>query len=136
MKRVYTNWCQGTTSALMSKATVWKSRQRYVPYLLYSDSVLLLNNILVWLNVFLFYFMDGAHIYIYRNLQIDLQIWYMNYERVCKLFLKMFFNYSTVYNCSLGIIVIDVSSGAINIYNFIACIALGNVIQRLYPGYI
>ena len=30
MKRVYTNWYQGmTTSALMSKVTMWKSRQRY-----------------------------------------------------------------------------------------------------------
>ena len=36
MKRVYTNWCQGTTSALISKATVWNSRQRYVPKLVYS----------------------------------------------------------------------------------------------------
>ena len=25
MKRIYTNWCQGATSALMSKATMWKS---------------------------------------------------------------------------------------------------------------
>ena len=31
MKRVYTNWCQGTTSTLMSEATVWNSRQRHVP---------------------------------------------------------------------------------------------------------
>ena len=30
MKRVYTNWCQGTTGALMSKVTMWESRQRYV----------------------------------------------------------------------------------------------------------
>ena len=30
MKRVYTNWCQGTTSALISLATMWKSRQRYM----------------------------------------------------------------------------------------------------------
>ena len=36
MKRVYTNWCQGTTSVLMSKATMWKSRQRNVPKLVYS----------------------------------------------------------------------------------------------------
>ena len=35
VKRVYTNWCQGTTSALMSKVTMWKSRQRYVPKLVY-----------------------------------------------------------------------------------------------------
>ena len=33
MNRVYTNWCQGTTSALMSKASICKSRQRYVPKL-------------------------------------------------------------------------------------------------------
>ena len=33
MKRVYTNWCQGTTSDLMSKETMWKGRQRYVPKL-------------------------------------------------------------------------------------------------------
>ena len=46
MRRVYTNWCQGT-SALMSKVTMWKSRQRYVPKLVYSVSVLL-KNILVW----------------------------------------------------------------------------------------
>ena len=56
MKRVYTNWCQ-CTSALTSKATKWKSRQRYVPQLVYSLSVLLLKNILVWRNVP--YFMDG-----------------------------------------------------------------------------
>ena len=49
MTKLYTNWCQGTTSALMSKATVWKSRQRYVPQLGYSISVLLLlMYILVW----------------------------------------------------------------------------------------
>ena len=41
MKRKYTNVCQGTTSALTSKATMWKSRQRYVPKLVYSVSVLL-----------------------------------------------------------------------------------------------
>ena len=39
MKRVYTHWCQGTTSALMSKATMWKIRQRYVPKLVYSVCV-------------------------------------------------------------------------------------------------
>ena len=49
MKRVHTNWCQGTTSSdLMSKATMRKGRQRYVPKLVYSVSVLLLKNILVW----------------------------------------------------------------------------------------
>ena len=51
MKRLYTNWCQGTTSALMSKETMWKGRQRYVPKLVYRVSVLLLKNILVWQNV-------------------------------------------------------------------------------------
>ena len=51
MKRVYTNWCQGTTSALMPKATMWKSRQRYLPKLVYSVTVLLLKNILVWRNI-------------------------------------------------------------------------------------
>ena len=59
MKRVYTNWCQGT-SALMSKVTIWKSRQRCVSQLVYSISVLLLKNILVWRNVL--YFMDGLRI--------------------------------------------------------------------------
>ena len=57
MKRVYTNWCQGTASALMSKVTVWKGRQRYVPKPVYSVSVLLLKNILVWRNVR--YFVNG-----------------------------------------------------------------------------
>ena len=57
MKRVHTNWCQGTASALMSKATMWKSRQRYVPKLVYSVSTLSLKNILVWQNVL--YFMDN-----------------------------------------------------------------------------
>ena len=56
MTRVYTNWCQ-VTSALMSKGTMWNSRQRYVSKLVYSVSVLLLKNILVWQNVL--YFMDG-----------------------------------------------------------------------------
>ena len=56
MKRVYRNRCQDTTSALMSKATMCKRRQRYVPKLVYSVSVLLLKNILVWRNVL--YFMD------------------------------------------------------------------------------
>ena len=51
MKRVYMNWCQGTTSALMSKATMWNSRQRYVPKLVYSVFVLLLKNVFVWQNV-------------------------------------------------------------------------------------
>ena len=41
----------------MSKATMWKSRQRYVPKLVYSIFVLLLKNILVWRKVL--YFMDG-----------------------------------------------------------------------------
>ena len=46
MKRVYTNWCQGRTSMLMSEAT-------YVPKHVYSISVLLLlKNTLVWGNVF------------------------------------------------------------------------------------
>ena len=40
MKRVHTNWCQGTTSALMSKASMWNSRQRYAPQLVYPVSVL------------------------------------------------------------------------------------------------
>ena len=39
MKRVYTNWCHGTTSALMSMATMWNSRQRHVPKLVDSVSV-------------------------------------------------------------------------------------------------
>ena len=41
MTRVYTNWCQ-VTSAIMSKTTMWNSRQRYVPKFVYSVSVLLL----------------------------------------------------------------------------------------------
>ena len=47
MKRVFTNWCQYTTSIVMSKAIMWNSRQMYVPQLVYSVSVLLLKNILV-----------------------------------------------------------------------------------------
>ena len=47
MKGVYRNWCQGTSSALMLKANMWKSRQRHVPKLVYYVSVLLLKNILV-----------------------------------------------------------------------------------------
>ena len=46
--------CQGMTSALMSKATMWKSRERYVPQLEYSVSVLLLKNIFVWRNILYF----------------------------------------------------------------------------------
>ena len=61
MKSVYTNLCQGTTNALVSKVTVWKGRQRYVPKLVYSVSVLLLKNVLVWRNVL--YFMDDLRIY-------------------------------------------------------------------------
>ena len=57
MKKVYTNWCKHTTSALMAKATMWNSSQRYVPKLVYSVSILLLKNILVWRNVL--YFLDG-----------------------------------------------------------------------------
>ena len=45
--RVYTKWCEGT-NALIWKATMWKGIQRYVPQLVYSVSVLLLKNILVW----------------------------------------------------------------------------------------
>ena len=30
IKWVYTNWCQGSTSALMSKATMWKSIKQYL----------------------------------------------------------------------------------------------------------
>ena len=41
MTRVYTNWCHGTINALMSKATIWEGRQRYVPKLVYLISVLL-----------------------------------------------------------------------------------------------
>ena len=46
MKRVYTNCCQDTTIGLMSEATVWKSRQGYVPKLVYSVPVLLKNILL------------------------------------------------------------------------------------------
>ena len=59
---------QGTTSALMSKATMCKSRQRYVPKLVYFVSLLLLllllllTNILVWRNVL--YFTEGPRTYI------------------------------------------------------------------------
>ena len=54
MKRVYTNWCQGRTSMLMSEAT-------YVPKHVYSISVLLLlKNILVWWHVL--HFLDGPRI--------------------------------------------------------------------------
>ena len=60
MMRVYTNWCQGTTSVLMSKATMWKHRQSYVPQLVYSVSILLLKNILVWQNIL--YFLDDPKI--------------------------------------------------------------------------
>ena len=55
MKRVYTNWCQ-STSALMSNATMLKSRQRYVPKFAYLVSVLLFKNILLWRNDL--YFID------------------------------------------------------------------------------
>ena len=54
MKRVYKNWCQ-VTSDLMSKVTMWKGRQRYVPKLVYSISVLLNNYVLRWKVL---YFMD------------------------------------------------------------------------------
>ena len=54
MKWVFINWYQGTTNALMSKATMWNCRQRYVPKLVYSVSVLLLKNILVWQKVLYF----------------------------------------------------------------------------------
>ena len=47
-----TNWCQGTTSTLMSKATMWKSRQSYMPKFVYSVSILLLKNILVLFRCF------------------------------------------------------------------------------------
>ena len=60
MKKIYRNWRQGMTSALMLKATTWKSKQRCVPKLVCSVSVLLLKNILVWRNVL--YFMDGHRI--------------------------------------------------------------------------
>ena len=46
---------------LMAEATMWKGRQRYVPELVYSVSVLLLKNILEWRNVL--YFVDGPLIY-------------------------------------------------------------------------
>ena len=59
--RLYTNWCQDMTSALMSKATMWKSRQSYMRKLGYSISELsLLKNILVLRNVLSF--MDGPRI--------------------------------------------------------------------------
>ena len=38
-------------SNIMSKATMWNSRQRYLPKLVYSVSVLLLKSIMVWRNV-------------------------------------------------------------------------------------
>ena len=75
-KRAYTNWCQGTTSALMSKETMRKSSQRYVPKLVYSVSVLLLKNILVWRNVLCF--MNG-----HRTFVIQLKLCSLSY---CKLF--------------------------------------------------
>ena len=73
MKRIYTNWCQGMTSVLMAKATMWNSRKLFVPKLVYSVSVLLFKNILVWQNVL--YFLHGLHIYsciyIYRHVITD-----------------------------------------------------------------
>ena len=46
---------------LMSKTTMWKGRQRYVPKFVYSVSVLLLKNIFVWRNVL--YFIDDLHVF-------------------------------------------------------------------------
>ena len=46
MTRVYTNWYQDT-SALTPMATTWKSRERHVPQLVYSVSVLLLLLLLI-----------------------------------------------------------------------------------------
>ena len=63
-----------TFKSLMSKATMWKCRQRYVPKLVYSVSVLLIKNILVWLNVL--YFMDGPR---YRWLKF-LQVIYESFD--------------------------------------------------------
>ena len=57
MKSVYTNWCQGTKRALMSKATMWNSRQRYVPKLVYSVSVLLLLRISWYAETFFSHWM-------------------------------------------------------------------------------
>ena len=59
LSMVYTNWCQGT-SALITKSTMWNSRQRYMPKLVYSVSILILKNILVWRNVL--YFLGGLRI--------------------------------------------------------------------------
>jgi len=48
------NWCHGTTSASMSKVTMWRSRWRCVIKPAYSVSFLLSINIFVWQNVLYF----------------------------------------------------------------------------------
>ena len=64
MERVYRNWCQSAASALMPMVTLWKSREWFVPKIVYLVSVLLLKNILVWRNVL--YFMDDLRNFYYQ----------------------------------------------------------------------
>ena len=73
MKRVYSKWCQGT-SAFMSKANMRKNRKRYVPKLVYSVSVLLLKNILVWRNVFTLWTILVPYIYANDRYNSDFDI--------------------------------------------------------------
>ena len=60
MKRVLHKLVPRYDKCLNVKATMWKSRQKYVPKLVYSVPVLLLKNIVVWRIVI--YFMDGPRI--------------------------------------------------------------------------
>jgi len=53
-RREEVNWCYGTTSASMSKVTMWRSRWRCVIKSAYSVSFLLSINIFVWQNVLYF----------------------------------------------------------------------------------
>ena len=53
-RREQVNWCHGTTSASMSKVTLWRSRWRCVIKPAYSFSFLLSINIFVWQNVLYF----------------------------------------------------------------------------------
>ena len=57
MRREKVNWCHGTTSASMSKVTMWRSRWRCVIKPAYSVSFLLSISIFVWQNVL--YFLDA-----------------------------------------------------------------------------
>jgi hypothetical protein len=74
-RREYVNWCHGTTSASMSKVTVWRSRWRRVIKPAYSVPFLLSINIFVWQNVHYFPTLYGKTFITFQTTLVHKNSW-------------------------------------------------------------